>query len=289
MNRVRKIVDFLLSTYLFIASASACLVWTTYMLTGQKLQLTAISILVFFSTLLIYNFHKVSTLLVRISFSPNVVLKQFEKISSLTKVMIAISVVGILVSAFFLATKTLLFLLPIAAITFAYSVPVLKVRGTKKRLREIVIIKVTTLALIWSLTTATLPMLDRGLNIFTASSVLIFAERFLFMFAICIPFEIRDMKQEKLRGNLTLPQVVGEQTSKTGGIILLLLFAVLVYFQFGNAMQQSIAFPLYLSAFVASILILFSNESRSNYYFRIFIDGTMQLQFLLLILFRNFL
>ncbi len=203
--------------------------------------------------------------------------------------MIAISVVGIVVSALYLPIKTLLFLSPIAVITFAYSVPVLNVKGTKKRLREIVIVKVTTLAFIWSLTTVTLPMLDMGLAIFSASSVLIFVERFLFMFAICIPFEIRDMTQEKMRGNMTLPQVVGERASKMFAIVLLILFVLLVYFQFGNSLQKAVAFPLYLSALAAAILVFFSNENRSNYYFRIFIDGTMQLQFLLLILFENFL
>src|SRR4051812_45505978 len=102
MKWIRIILDFLLATYLFIATASACLVSVTYILAGQKLQLSAITFAVFFSTLFIYNFHKVSTLLVRISFSPAIVLKQFESISSLTKTMILISITGLAASSLFL-------------------------------------------------------------------------------------------------------------------------------------------------------------------------------------------
>ena len=275
-----------MSTYLFIASASACLVLSTYILAGQEIRLTAITWFAFFCTLLIYNFHKESTLLVRVSLSPKVVLKQFEKISSLTKAMIAIAVAGIIYTALFLQVKTLLFFFILAVITIAYSIPFLKIRGTKKRLREIVIVKITTLAFIWSFTTVTLPLLESGLNIFTASSVLIFIQRFLFMYAICIPFEIRDIEQEKTRGNMTLPQLIGVNVSKLLGVLMLLLFIVLACFQFGASNPLAIA--LSLSATVAAFLLLFSYERRSDYYFRIFVDGTMQLQFLLLILFKYF-
>jgi hypothetical protein len=289
MKLIRLIVDFFLATYLFIASASVSLILVTYIQTGQILKVTAISAVAFFSTLLVYNFHKVSTLLVKISFSPKIIHRQFEKISPLTKTMIAISVTGIAASALFLKPATLLIFFLIAIITLAYSVPVVRIKGTRKRLREIVIAKITTLAFIWSLSTVTLPMLDAGLNIYSASSVMTFAERFLFMFAICIPFEIRDMTQERIRGNLTLPQFVGLKSSKILGLVMLVLFCVLVYFHDGNPMQSSDANALYLSAFIAGLLIFFSHEKRSSYYFRVFVDGTMQLQFLLLILFRNFL
>jgi hypothetical protein len=286
MAIIRKIADFFLSTYLFIASASACLVLSTYILTSQAIHLNAMVWFSFFCTLLIYNFHRVSTLLVRISLSPKIILEQFEHISLLTKVMVAVAAVGILFSGSFLHAKTLLFFFALGAITFAYSVPVIKVKGTKKRLREIVIIKITTLAFTWSLTTVTLPMLETGVTILSMSSALIFTERFLFMYAICIPFEIRDIVQEKKRGNMTLPQLIGVNTSKTLGVIMLVAFILMVAFQFGKISFWTEVMPLSLSALAAALLLIFSDEKRNTYYFRIFVDGTMQLQFLLLILFR---
>ena len=202
-----------------------------------------------------------------------------------------ISLIGIIISGLFIQPKTLLCFIPLALITLAYSVPVLKVKGKKKRLREIFLVKITTLALVWSFTTVTLPMIDNGIDLFTKSSVALFIQRFLFMFAICIPFEIRDMEQEKKWSNTTLPIYIGVKGSKLIGLLSLLIFIILVYLQFGKSldeMNNNFALPLYCSAVAASLLIIFSSQHRSKYYCRIFVDGTMQLQFILLLLFSTF-
>jgi len=60
MSFIRKIADFLLTTYLFIASAALSMVFTTFLLAEEKFRVTALSLFIFFSTLLIYNFHKFS-------------------------------------------------------------------------------------------------------------------------------------------------------------------------------------------------------------------------------------
>lgn len=288
---IKKIADILLSTYLFIATASGCLVLTTSMLVESKLKVTAVAALVFFSTLLMYNFHKVSTRFEGIAFSLPAIIKQLKEFSILTKMMIGSATIGLVISATLVQTITLLALIPLTLITFAYSVPLLKLKGKKKRLREIFLVKITTLSLIWSLATVTLPMIDSGTAVFSSSSILIFTGRFLFLFAICIPFEIRDMEQEKKWGNTTLPQRIGIKMCKVTGLVAILIFMILVCIQFGFSSDQSkhfITFPLCIAAFVAAFLVLNANQHRSKYYFRIFVDGTMQLQFILLILFKSF-
>jgi len=205
--------------------------------------------------------------------------------------MIVIALAGLLFSATWVEPKILFTLFPIALITLAYSVPVILLRGKKKRLREIFLVKITTLSLIWCLATVTLPMIENGTTLFSLSSLLIFIERFLFMFAICVPFEIRDMEQEKIRGNITLPQRIGIKMCKVTGLVAILIFMILVCVQFGISTTHSthlFALPLCASGIVAAFLILFSDQHRSKYYFRIFVDGTMQLQFILLLLFNTF-
>jgi len=286
---MKRFINFLLRTYLFISSASFCLVLATYLLSGQPLKITAVSVLAFFCTLLIYNLHKVSNLFNEISFSVRFLLTQFKKISFLTKTMIIISLIGILSTIFFIQAKTLLCLFPLALLTLAYSIPFIKVNGKRKRLREILFVKIMSLSLVWAFATVWLPLVDCGVNIFSKSSLAIFTERFLFMYAICVPFEIRDMEQEKKWGIKTMPQEIGVNASKISALIALLVFIALCYFQFENSMDNSkhiFFLPLFLSAAAAFGLILFSNEKRGSYYFRIFIDGTMQLQFILLLLFR---
>jgi len=285
MTVIRKIADFFLATYLFIASASGCLVLSTFFITGSRQHIIPLTGFVFFSTLLIYNFHKVSTDFGEKVFSISFFIQQLKKITGSTKTMMVIAMFGLLLTAPFLKFKTFLLFLPLAMLTYAYTIPVLSTGNKKKRLREIFLAKITTLALVWSFSTVTIPLEDNGFDLFSASALSLFTQRFLFMFAICVPFEIRDMEQEKKWGNTTLPLLLGESKSKTIGIIALLLFSLLVYFEFSSRQLTTVALPLYLSAVVAALLILFSDRRRSQYYFRLFVDGTIQLQFILLLLF----
>lgn len=289
MIMIKKIAEFFLLTYFFIASASACLVLTTYFLLDRAVKINALTAFVFFSTLLFYNFHRVSSYFDGDSFSPAGITKQLKEFSTLTKSMLAISTVGIIISAALMQVKTLLIVVPLGLITFSYSVPLLKLKGRKKRLREIFLIKIISLAFTWSLITVTLPMVDTGVSVFSSSSLFLFTERFLFMFAICIPFEIRDLEQEKKWGNMTLPQRIGITWSKIAGLQALLMFLILVYIQFGNAggSKTFVTLSQGITAIVAALLLVFTNQTRSNYYFRIFVDGTMQLQFILLLLFNH--
>ncbi len=293
MKLLLKVFDFLLSTYLFIASASVCLVLETNLLVAGKPDVTGLSMFIFFSTILIYNFHRVSGLFEDHFFSVELFSERLKKIPFSVKMMTCIAVTGMLSSACFIQVKTLFWFLPLALLTLAYSVPVLKVNGKMKRLREIFLVKITTLAFVWSFVTVTLPFIDFGIDVFTKSSLSIFAQRFLFMLAICIPFEIRDMEQEKKWGNMTLPQLIGINKSKMVGVFALLIFTLLVFFQFdrNEIADHSIhhyTAPLIISAIIASLFILSSHQHRSNYYFRIFTDGTMQLQFILLLLFNPY-
>src|SRR5437660_3730841 len=131
MRLIRKIADFLLITYLFIASASACLVLVTYFLLDGRLKFTALTALVFFSTILIYNFHKVSSLFSEIPFTLTAIVRQLKSFPGLSLTMKGIALIGIAVSIWFVRPATLLALIPLTVITFAYSIPVLKVNGRK--------------------------------------------------------------------------------------------------------------------------------------------------------------
>jgi 4-hydroxybenzoate polyprenyltransferase len=283
MSWIIRIGDFLLATYLFIASAAACLVLNTYLLLDLSPMLTPLVALVFFSTMLFYNFHKVSALFSGSSFSLSWALKQFNAFNTMTKISKVAAFIGILCSIWFVQTTTLFAFIPLAAITVTYSVPLIKIQGKKKRLREIFIVKITFLSIIWTFITVTLPLIDLHLSVTSANAILLFIERFLFIFAICIPFEIRDMEQEKQWNIITLPQRTGINGSKLIGILALIIFDLLAYFQFQNRLK--LFFPLIISAFIAMVLVAFTYQRRNKYYFRIFVDGTMQLQFILVTLF----
>jgi len=74
--------------------------------------------------------------------------------------MTGISIAGIIVTAWFVPLKIVILFFPLALVTFAYSIPLLKVKDKKKRLREIFLIKITTVALVWSFATVTFPLVE---------------------------------------------------------------------------------------------------------------------------------
>lgn len=288
---IKKLVDVFLSTQVFIALASGSLVVNTYFMMDHQLSIPPIAFLVFFSTILVYDLHQVSFQLEGKPVSLATLLKHLHEFSALTKIVETIAIVGLVASAWYVQTKTLLSIIPLAFMTLAYSRPVFRIQGKKKRLSEILFVKISVLALTWTLITVTLPIVENNRSIFTTSSLFLFTERLLFMFAICIPFEIRDMDYERKRGITTLPLHIGENLSKFVGIFFLFLFIVTLNVErIDPSCTITFAFvlPLTITAVVAGLLILISHPSRSTYFFHIFIDGTMHLQLILLILFNCF-
>jgi 4-hydroxybenzoate polyprenyltransferase len=118
---------------------------------------------------------------------------------------------------------------------------------------------------------------------------LLFFERFLFIYAITIPFEIRDRQKEQAIGNRTIPLLYGVKKSKMLGYVLLILFCILCLIReciYDHASEDIIKHfaALALSALTAALLIYKTNDNRSRWYYKFLIDGTMIEQFLLLIL-----
>jgi len=102
--------------------------------------------------------------------------------------------------------------------TLLYALPFLPNHTTLRRLK---IIKIVVIAVVWGVATAGLPVIDKtdfsfttGLRIFNYG---------LFVLAIIIPFEIRDLTFDDPDLG-TLPQLVGIQKAKNLGYLLLLLF-----------------------------------------------------------------
>jgi len=170
--------------------------------------------------------------------------------------------------------------------------PLIRKGGKLVRMREFTYLKVFTVALGWTLITVVVPLLPFLHSISTEALLIIFLRRFLFIYAITIPFEIRDMERERRFGNISLPMLYGVKVMKVTGIIILLLFCILSavhekYFLFDLAGRKTFFLPLLISAMAASWLVVFASDTKSNWYFKFWTDGTMILQFLLLLLFNK--
>ncbi|MDC7997587.1 hypothetical protein [Gilvibacter sediminis] len=114
----------------------------------------------------------------------------------------------------------------LSLLTMAYVVPMLP---QAKTLRTLAGIKIFVVALVWAATAVGIPLWHEGV-LPSADAYLLFVQFFLTVFALTIPFEIRDLQVDGLDLK-TLPQAFGVQKSRYLGIAAVLLAAILEGFK----------------------------------------------------------
>jgi 4-hydroxybenzoate polyprenyltransferase len=109
-------------------------------------------------------------------------------------------------------------------------------------------------------------------------------ERAFFIFAITIPFDIRDLALDQGAKVDTLPGIWGIKSAKKIALTALLL---MLFFVIYNAVQGTYTMgntlALLLSVAISAVLILGSNPQRHDYYYTGLLDGTMIMQALLVV------
>lgn len=123
------------------------------------------------------------------------------------------------------------FLVPIAVLavcTCAYTYFIFKPRhhGIFKHNG---LFKILTLTFVWMAVTSVLPVVASGRAWLTPAFLLYYVMRWLFMLAICLPFDVRDMQQDKLRGNMTLPVWLGKKNTFRLCYVCLMLHVLLPF------------------------------------------------------------
>lgn len=248
-------------------------------------------VFVFFSTLLVYNFNLLEGMkeLKSSAFrsSRHNWIVRHEKFIWAFSVLSLIVCLGELTA---LKKDTLIFLLVPSLFALGYAVPI-KISGMKTlRLREIPVIKIFLIAWVWGTFTVGLPLVQQsGLaELLQPKNFLLFFSRAIFIFAITIPFDIRDLEYDSDKHVTTIPSKFGIENSKYFSLALILLFAAIsllrLYFSFCNS-SEFIA--LLLSAVVTALLILNINKDRKELFYSGFMDGAMLIQWLLVILFSK--
>ena len=280
MNFLRKLIDLILYSSLWIAVCAAAQVQLTYELIGTPQELDTYTLFVFASTIGLYGLHRLVGINIVRAFEHE---GRFAVIKKFRSHIIVYSIIGFIAAAVFffaLPPKMWLYLILPVAISAAYVIPTSK---TGKRLRDLPLVKIFLLASSWSLLTTTIPLLyidySKSLPI-----TLIFLERFLFIVAITIPFDIRDIEVDAGTGLQTLPHLLGITKSKILAILLLFLstaIAVLLFTQGVYPLDAQWSYAIFIP--ITALLIWGSRAGRSDYYYSGLLDGTMLLLFLLLI------
>ncbi|MFA6275216.1 MAG: hypothetical protein WC622_00595 [Pedobacter sp.] len=279
-----SILDFLLFSNLFIAVCAVAQGLVTYYLLKLPPDIYVLAF-VFFSTLLIYN---LSMLLSKPKEPQKSPFKRVRWIFSHHRLIISITLIAILciipLGLLYLSFQAKLLMGFVGLIAVAYNFPFLSLNQKKIGLRNLPGIKLFLIAFVWSISCVLLPIVElennRNVVIPLGETLLLVAKRFLFICAITIPFDIRDLFQDKLYELKTIPVMLGEK--KAWIFCQALLGAYLILLVLFTKHINLDVIGLALTIFLTGWLIFKSNFKRNEYYYFFYLDGTMLLQFVIL-------
>lgn len=286
MNKyLRQALDCLLFSNIFIALCAVAQGLVTYQLLGTKPEKHVLGLL-FCSTLALYNF---SILLSKPAKPEKSPFRRVRWIFSHYRLMITltmIAVFSILPLVFFLNASSQILLVSLALISVAYSLPIFSINDKHFGLRNIPGVKLFLIAAVWSLSCVLLPILELESSIEASvsmnDSILLIAKRFLFIAAITVPFDIRDLFQDKTNELKTIPVILGEKKALLICQGLLAIYLVLL-FLFTKSIDSNFL-GLMLTIVLSGWLIFKSKWQKNEYYYFFYLDGTMIVQFLMLFL-----
>ena len=268
MRILVKIADLLVVSNLYVASGTYALTWLT--LQFYDCPNTDVLWFVFFSTLFAYNFMRL--LRVRPMLQEGDSLRH-KNIFYYKPFLWIFTFISALLSFLFFcqiyhyAFYTLLF---IGLISIVYSLPVYKIGDLWYRFRDIPSLKIFLISFVWTVATSLLPMLVCEVSI-DWSRVL---ERFLFVFAITIPFDIRDLSFDAER-LATLPQLLGQKKSKILGVSALVLAELILFYDyfFRDLYSLSAMLFIYLSYECSIYMVYNSRADLPERFFTMGVEG----------------
>lgn len=280
-----KLLYTLINTNLFISIAAVALTFETQVQLGMKPQLHPYLLLIFFATLFEYNLHRLITVITNKEALNTDKHRWVKQHLFLFYMVVVISVIGFLWAVLYADKKVLFALGPIGLITIFYSVPVFKTKKNIFRLREIPCLKIFLISFVWSSSTIFLPVIQSAATHNITNIMVMLVERFLFVFAITIPFDIRDMKADERQGLKTIPVLIGKTSALIVANIILLLFLILCIQHYKNTSLLWLNYAFLFSAVSTFIFINNKKLQSKHFYHYGILDGTMLLQGFLVLLF----
>lgn len=153
---------------------------------------------------------------------------------------------------------------------FAYFLPLLP---RKKRLRDFGWLKISVLAGVWTMATSVLPVLYTGGDITEYPLEILL--RLLFIFSLCIIFDIRDMQKDQRDNIHTLPQKVGIVNSYRLIDFMLLLFVVVSVIQYSRFHDDARLVGALLTAVCTRVVAAYLRRAPSDRAYLLLADGVM--------------
>lgn len=279
--------DCLLFSNIFMALCAVAQGLVTFHLIGSKPVYPALGIL-FAATLGLYN---VSILVSKPKKPLRSPYRRIRWFFSHYRLMVSFTIVSLLMLIplfLFVTFESKILLLFMAILSFGYSLPLFTNGDQKFGLRHIPGLKPFLITVVWTLSTVLLPVLEAMDQHMTSISMrdttILLAKRFLFIGALTVPFDIRDLFQDKQNNLKTIPVAWGEKNAYLFCQFLLLGYIILLFIYRGNGFNTDFV-SLSLTVILTGWLIFRSKWEKDEYYYFFYLDGVLILQYVFLVIF----
>lgn len=267
MKFIRAIFRFYIQSSIHVAFAVTSLAVVTIFEFGFVPE-PALLLFIFLGTIVGYNFVKYAGISNQhnLNITPHI---------NLIRAFSVLCVAGTGYFGLTLPTNALITAAIFGGLTLLYAIPFYKSRN----LRSLNGAKIFIIALVWVGVAVLLPLEYHNLN-FRPKVFYQCMEIFLFVIALTLPFEIRDLKYDKAELG-TLPQKLGVPITKWLGVILLAVSGILAF-------NQSYLADAHLSAslitFGLTLLLVVGATEKQGRYYASFVVESMPIIWLFLML-----
>lgn len=278
-NIFHTFIDWILYTSTFAAACAVglCMATEKLLLSSAPPLYSTLHLLVFCSTLFVYNVHyivKKSTPELSDRFGWSVHHRSWHYL------FMATGAAGCLVATFSLPLNILIACGVLAVLSFAYSIPILPFKD-KKRLKDFGWIKISVLTLVWTIVTSVLPILYHSKEMADYPYEILI--RFVFMFTLCVAFDIRDMQTDLEAGIATLPNIIGIKGSYRVMTVSMTAFIVMSVIQYFRYPSLSRLLAELIVALATKLAIDYARKRPSDRAYLGLVDGMMLLYAVLIL------
>lgn len=274
---MRKILHFFIYSNSLIAFAAVSACCTTYCLAGVMPLVDSLLWLVFFATLIGYILPR----LIALQNMSKTTQDQFNIPRQLLYLRLLFMLsAGVSIYLFCLQIGAVQCLLVfMGSLTIFYSLPLIKWKGRWWKGRDIGILKIFLIATVWSISTALLPLIHlqevEPINLTFGQLIGLSVERWLFIFAITLPFDIRDQQYDQERGLHTIPLLIGERRTLQLATFILMSLALggVLYFN-----EDALGIALIIHYLIVVYIINQTHPKKEDEFYTGLLDSTIIMQ-----------
>lgn len=268
---------------LYVVFVVGALVWQTYLLVGEKVNVDYLSF-VMSSTLFLYPFHR---LIGALKMTSDKRTERIEWAYEHQIAMVPMIISGAILSLYYffqIDAQLRWWIVPLAILSLGYSLPLPFKKVKYKRIRDVPYVKIYAIALTVTLVTLLFPLFEFNLRL--EELVLLSLGRVLLLVALTIPFDIRDVDLDRPYQIKTIPLSIGVERSIQLAVLLLTAFSIthfLLYFFF-KTFTIYVFLALLISDFYAAIWLKKVKKGQQEVFYVFAIEGVFVVQTLLIYL-----